>query len=113
MILDLSKTVVYDFSYDHKKQKYRQKENWWLWTQTHQKANWCLWTQMVSLPIQKQDISKDISEDFEKRFDTSNYELARLLPIGDNEKVIGVMKDELSGKITKRLLRYDQKLKVI
>ena len=101
MILDLSKTVVYDFSYDHKKQKYRQKENW------------CLWTQMVSLPIQKQDISKDISEDFEKRFDTSNYELARLLPIGDNEKVIGVMKDELSGQIMKKLLRYEKKLKFI
>ena len=65
------------------------------------------------IPIKTEDIYKDISKDIEKRFDTSNYELGRPLPIGDNEKVIGVMKDELSGKITKRLLRYDQKLKVI
>ena len=32
-------------------------------------------------------------------FDTSNYELDRWLPRGKNEKVIGLMKDELGGKI--------------
>ena len=37
-------------------------------------------------------------KDFETRFDTSNYQLDRLLPIGKNEKVIGLMKDELDGK---------------
>ena len=40
----------------------------------------------------------DISNDFEKRFDTSNYEIKRPLPIGRNKKVIGLMKDEL-GKV--------------
>ena len=39
-----------------------------------------------------------IAEDVETRFDTSNYELARPLPKGKN-KVIGLMKDELGGKI--------------
>ena len=63
--------------------------------------------------IKTENISKDISEDVEKRFDTSNYKLGRLLPVGDNEKVIGVMKDELSEQIMKKLLRYDQKLKFI
>ena len=34
-----------------------------------------------------------------KRFDTSNYEVNRLLPTGKNTKVIGLMKDELGGEI--------------
>ena len=34
-----------------------------------------------------------------KIFDTSNYEANRLLPTGKNEKKIGLMKDELGGKI--------------
>ena len=47
----------------------------------------------------RDDIYKDIAEDVEKRFDTSNYELERLLPKGKNRKVIGLMKDELGGNI--------------
>ena len=42
---------------------------------------------------------KDISYDVEKRFDTSNYKVNRPLPTGKNKKVIGLMKDELGGKI--------------
>ena len=42
----------------------------------------------------------DISNDFEKRFDTSNYEIKRPLPIGRNKKVIGLMKDELEKVMT-------------
>ena len=34
-----------------------------------------------------------------KRFDTSNYEVNRPLPTGKNKNVIGLMKDELGGKI--------------
>ena len=34
-----------------------------------------------------------------KRFDTSTYECKRLLPKGKNKKFIGLMKDELGGKI--------------
>ena len=33
------------------------------------------------------------------RFDTSNYELDRPLPKGKNKNVIGLMRDELGGKI--------------
>ena len=33
-----------------------------------------------------------------------NYEIDRLLPIGKNEKVIGLMKDELEGQIIKEFL---------
>ena len=35
----------------------------------------------------------------ENWFDTSNYEVNRPLPMGKNKKVIGLMKDELGGKI--------------
>ena len=34
-----------------------------------------------------------------KKFDTSNYEINRPLPKGNNKKVIGLMKDKLGGKI--------------
>ena len=44
-------------------------------------------------------IYKDIAEDVETRFDTSNYELDKPFPKGKNKKVIGLMKDELGGKI--------------
>ena len=44
-------------------------------------------------------IYKDIAEDVETRFSTSNYELHRPLPRGKNKKMIGLMKDELGGKI--------------
>ena len=47
---------------------------------------------------------KDIAEDVQTRFDTSNYELEcnsieRSLPKGKHKKVIGFMKDKLGRKI--------------
>ena len=42
---------------------------------------------------------EDIAGDVEKRFHTSNYEIDRPLPTGKNEKEIGLMKDELNGRI--------------
>ena len=50
------------------------------------------------------DIYKDVAEDAVTRFDSSNYELDRPLPKGKNKKVIGLMKDELGGKIMKKFL---------
>ena len=44
------------------------------------------------------DIYKDILEDFETKFDTSNYDLKRPLPKRKNKKVIGAMKRKLGGK---------------
>ena len=45
------------------------------------------------------DFYKDIADDVEKRFDTSNYEVRRPLPKEKNKKVIALMKDEVGGKI--------------
>ena len=42
---------------------------------------------------------EDNASDVKSRFDTSNYEVNRPLPMGKNKKFIGLMKDELSGKI--------------
>ena len=44
--------------------------------------------------IKTKDFYKDISQDVNKRFDTSNYTFDRPLPTGINKNVIGLMKDE-------------------
>ena len=67
-----------------------------------------------SVHIKTEDICKDIAEDVETRFDTSNYVLGcnsidRPLPKGKNTKVIGLMKDELGAKIIRRFVRLGGK----
>ena len=42
---------------------------------------------------------EDIANDVEKKIDISNYECNRPLLKGKNKKVIGLIKDELEGKI--------------
>ena len=54
--------------------------------------------------VKTDDIYKDIAEDVETRFDTSNFEIERPLPTGKNKKVIGLMKDELGGQIMKEFV---------
>ena len=56
-------------------------------------------TDSFIMNIKRHDFYKDIANDVEKRFDTSNYEVNRPLPTGKNKKVIGLMKDELEGNI--------------
>ena len=56
-------------------------------------------TDSFIMNIKTEDFYKDISNDAEKRFDTSNYEVDRPLSTGKNKKVIGLMKDELGGKV--------------
>ena len=54
--------------------------------------------------IKMDDIYKDIAEDVETRFYTLHQELDRSLPKGKHRKIIGLMKDKLSGKIMKKVL---------
>ena len=56
-------------------------------------------THSLIVYIKADDIYKDIAEDAESRFDTSNYELNKPFPKGKNKKVIGLITDELAGKI--------------
>ena len=60
--------------------------------------------------IKTEDFYKDIAEDFETRFDTSGYEPNRPLPTEKNKKVIGLMKDELGGKIMKEFIGLRSKM---
>ena len=57
-------------------------------------------TDSFIMHIKTEDFYKDIANDVEKRFDPSNYDVYRPLPTGKNKKVIGLMKDELGGRIT-------------
>ena len=62
--------------------------------------------------IKTEDFYADIADDVEERFDMSGYdkEDARPLPIGKNKKVIGLMKDELGGKIMTEFVTLRPKL---
>ena len=53
---------------------------------------------MYIVYIKTDDGYKDIEQDVETRFDTSNYELERPSPKGKIKKVIGLMKDKFGGK---------------
>ena len=89
-ILDISKTLMYEFSYDYIKQKYQDK------------AKLC-YTDIGSfiIHIKTEHFYKDIANDVEKWFDTSSYDEndKRPLPIGNKEKVIGLFKDELGERL--------------
>ena len=54
--------------------------------------------------IKTDDIYKDIAEDFETKFDTLNSESDKLLPKEINKKFIGLVKNELSGKIMRTIV---------
>ena len=87
-ILEISKILMYECWYDYMKPKYDNK------------IKLCYRdTDSFIMNIKANDFYEDIASDVENRFDTSNYEVNRLLPVGKNKKVIGLMKDELGGKI--------------
>ena len=58
-------------------------------------------TDSFLMQIKTEGFYKDIANDVERWFDTSNYyeKDSRPLPIGKNKKVIGMFKDELGRKI--------------
>ena len=62
--------------------------------------------------IKTEDFYEDIANDVEARFDTSGYRKTdfRPLPIDLNKKVIGLMKDELGGKIMTKFVALRPKL---
>ena len=56
-------------------------------------------TDSLIYSIETDDFYKDIADDVKDRFDMSDYNPDRPLPVGLNKKVIGLMKDELGGEI--------------
>ena len=94
-ILDVSKTLIYEFWYDYAKPKYQDK------------AKLCYMdTDSFIILIKTEEFYKDIDNDVEKWFDISNYDEddKRPLPIGKSKKVIGLFKGELGGKIMKKFI---------
>ena len=99
-ILDISKTLMYEFWYDYIKPKYQDR------------AKLCYMdTDSFVIHIKTEDFYEDIANDVEKWFDTSNYDEndKRPLPGGQNNKVIGLFKDELGGMIMKKFVRLRTK----
>ena len=100
-ILDLSKTLMYDFHYNYIKKKYGSKAK-------------LLFTDTDSLcyEIETEDFYKDISKDAKDKFDTSNYAKHHPsgIPVGVNKKVIGMFKDECGGKIMQEFVGLRAKL---
>ena len=68
-LLAISKILMYEFWYDYMKPKYADN------------AKLCYMdTGSFIMHIKTKDFYKDIADDVDKRFDTSNYEVNRLLP---------------------------------
>ena len=86
-ILDQSKTVMPEFWYDYLKPIYGEK------------AKLCYMDTENFITHVK---IKDIAEDVETRFDTTNYEIDK--PLSIEKKLVGSMKDELRGQIMKKFV---------
>ena len=110
-ILDISKIVMYEFHYDYMIPKYGDR------------LKLCYMdTDSLVYLIRTEDFYADISDDVQTRFDTSGYipdgycvpgtteQSHRPFPVGLNKKVIGLMKDELGGKIMTEFVTLRPKL---
>ena len=86
LILDIGKTLMYEFWFDYIKPKYGDR------------VKLC-YTDIYSfvIYIKTEDFYRDIANDVKKWFDTSNYDgnHERQLLIGKNKKVISFFKDKL------------------
>ena len=89
-ILDISKTLMYEFWYGYIKPKYGDRTEFSYMD-----------TDSFVVHILTEDFYRNIANDVERWFDTSNYDENddRPLPVGINKKGIGLFKNELRGKI--------------
>ena len=92
-ILEIIKILMYEFWYDYMKPKYGNN------------VTLCYMdTDSFIMNIKTKDFYEDIANDVKNRFDTSSYEVNSPLPMGKNKKIIGLMKDELGGKIITKFI---------
>ena len=103
-ILDLSKTIMYDFHYKYIKPMYKDKAK-------------LLFTDTDSLmyEIETEDFYKDISGDVKDRFDTSDYpdNHPSGIPTGINKKVLVCLKTKQRERLLRSLWDYGQSCTVI
>lgn len=97
-ILDLSKTVMYDFHYNYIKKRYKSKAQ-------------LLFTDTDSLcyEIQTEDIYADLFQNW-RLFDNSDYPKDSKYFFEDNKKVIGKFKDESPGAPIKEFVGLKSKM---
>ena len=88
--LKISKTLMYEFWCEYIKLKYQNNAKLC-----------CMDTDSFIIHFKSEDFYKDIDNDVEKWFDTSDYseDYKRPLPRGMNKKVVSLPKNELGGKI--------------
>ena len=85
-ILDISKTLMYDFHYNYIKKKNGPKAKLLITD-----------TDSSMYEIHTEDFFEDIRKHIKEKFDTSNFENSKRPRL--NKKVPGMFKDEASGKI--------------
>ena len=100
-VLDISKTLMYEFWYDYIIPKSDDKVKLC-----------CMDTDSFIFHIKTDVLYEDIMSDLEKWYDTSKIDqkLGRCIPIGINKGVIGMFKDELNGSVMKKFVALAPKL---
>ena len=96
---DINKTLILEFHYDYMQRTYGSK------------VNLCYMdTGSLEYEIET-DFYRDIAKDVETKFDTSGYSKNnnRPLPI-EKRNVVGMMKDELGGKIMAKFVASSGKM---
>ena len=92
-ILDLNETLIHELWYYYVNPKYGKN------------AKPCYMdTDSFIVHVKTDDIYKDIAEDVQIRFETSNFELERPLLKRKNKEVTGLMKDKLNEQIMKEFV---------
>ena len=98
-ILDVSKTLMYNFHYDYVKLKYGESARLLFRD-----------TDSLCYEIRTDDFYEDIANDISKWFDTSNYLKNHFIQSDANKKVLGKMKDEAGGRIITEFVGLRSKL---
>jgi len=100
-ILDLSKTLMYDFHCNYIKNTYRDRAKL-LFTDTDS----------LAYDIRTDDFYADIKDDIHDRVDTSEYpkDHSSGIETGVNKKVLGMFKDEVGGKQIEEFVGLRSKL---
>ena len=98
-VLDMSKTVIYNFHYFEMKPRYPGTKLKLLWTDTDS----------LGYLIESADLYQDMSKTLHL-YDTSNYPRDHVLYSKVNERRPGVMKDECPGKIISEFVGLRSKM---
>ena len=86
-VLELSKTLMYNFHYNHMKVKYPGDKLQLMFTDTDS----------LAYAVETEDVYEDMWDDVGLLYDFSGYPDAHVLRSDENKKVLGKFKDELNG----------------